>query len=516
MRVLKKLDVAVGEPGEIKLSAMDADDMWNLYNMISTGDIVRAFTSRKVDKHASSGKASTGQERVNMFLNVIVTHTEWDGVTNQLRVSGLVPDTQGGKAADYIRHGQHHTLQIDISDDVVLKKECWTSYDVDRYNDATSTYKDCTTAACVLQLGLAHTCLITRTMCPTLAKVEKVIPKKTSATATMGYDVAVKKFYTQVAETFSAVPTTITCFILAGPAFVAQDFLQFLQNNYAERYAWLFPIIRITHASTGHKHALLEALGTGQLKDVIKSSNLESEQTLLGQFLSLLGTDEGRVFYGEKDVQACVDQKYAITELMILDTLFKSTNAQERKRFVDLVDTVRKRGGKVTIFSSLNPTSEQLKQLTGIACILQYAAQDLHGEVQEEEMQQYITAAMQCCHEYQFFDSNSNVNYDFLADGLDMFIPTLTVATNTTTAKRPRDEVNNNNKIKKDKADKADKADKTDKTDKTDKKQQSNSNPEDKSGSKNSKKDKKDKKENKKEKSSAPKQLGEDDLSGPF
>eukprot|EP00461_Guttulinopsis_vulgaris_P000227 UN00227 len=206
-------------------------------------------------------------------------------------------------------------------------------------------------------------------------------------------------------------------------------FNNFLQSNtqYKDRYSWLFPLIRTTHASTGHKHSLLEALGNGQLTGVIKSSNFEVEQEEMTNFVQLLSIAENRAFYGLKDVKACIEQGYPITNLMILDTLFKAIDAQQRKEYIHLVETVKKRGGKVTVFSSLNPTAEQLKQLTGIACVLQYDAEDLHGEQQQEEMQQYITTAMTYTpfNYSHHFDSNSNITHDYSTEGIEFFLPTL-------------------------------------------------------------------------------------------
>lgn len=394
MRVLRNLtNHTPGAAGEVKLCPHDADDMWNLYNLITIGDVVSSKTTRKIVKAGTGAQAKSSSERLTINkLPVMVTTIDWDGTTNQIRISGTVPDIIGGYAGENIKKGQFHTLQLEINENVYVEKKSWDSHDLDQLRNATSQYKDVSAAAVVMHLGLAHVCLITRTMCPTIAKIELSIPKKR---AVSNQQSSIDKFFTYVAEALSQLPTSISCFIIAGPAFVGMDFFEFLKTKYADKYKWLFPITRKMHASSGHKHALLEALSDGSLGSILVNSGLDIERAAMDEFLNYLNTHPYRVYYGLKDVNTIItEHSGSIKTLMMSDSLFKDEDPVQRKAHVALADAVKVNGGNVLIFSSLNPTSEPLKQLTGIACILNYDIEDLQNDQEFIALENYINTAL--------------------------------------------------------------------------------------------------------------------------
>ena len=96
----------------------------------------------------------------------------------------------------------------------------------------------------------------------------------------------------------------------------------------------------------------------------------------LADFYSMLSNDADRACYGLKEVLAANEQ-LAIEELLITDTMYRSNNFVERKKYVDLIDSVRGSGGKVFKFSSLHVSGEQLNNYTGIAAILRFPIPDL-------------------------------------------------------------------------------------------------------------------------------------------
>jgi len=89
----------------------------------------------------------------------------------------------------------------------------------------------------------------------------------------------------------------------------------------------------------------------------------------------------------------------AIATLLISDNLFRSPQAEDRKRYVELVEGVRDGGGKALIFSTMHVSGERLQQLGGLAAILRFPL----GE--EEE----ALAA-------QEDDSDSDEDWDLLAE----------------------------------------------------------------------------------------------------
>ena len=59
-----------------------------------------------------------------------------------------------------------------------------------------------------------------------------------------------------------------------------------------------------------------------------------------------------------KHVEAAIESE-AVDTLLICDSLFRSQNLAERKRYVKIVDSVREGSGTVRIFSSLHVSGER-------------------------------------------------------------------------------------------------------------------------------------------------------------
>jgi len=64
----------------------------------------------------------------------------------------------------------------------------------------------------------------------------------------------------------------------------------------------------------------------------------------------------------------------------------------QRRKYVDLVEAVRGRGGEVLIFSSMHESGQQLNLLTGIAAILTYPLDIDVVEAEERELREEAEA----------------------------------------------------------------------------------------------------------------------------
>lgn len=90
----------------------------------------------------------------------------------------------------------------------------------------------------------------------------------------------------------------------------------------------------------------------------------------------MLSNDPDRACYGPKHVEVA-HERLAIQTLLITDELFRSSDVETRKKYANLVDSVKDSGGTALIFSSMHVSGEQLNQLTGIAAILRFPLPEL-------------------------------------------------------------------------------------------------------------------------------------------
>ena len=96
-----------------------------------------------------------------------------------------------------------------------------------------------------------------------------------------------------------------------------------------------------------------------------------NQQKVLEDFYGIMQKNENRVAYGEKEVFRCIEMK-AVQKLLIIDSLFRNKDFEKRKVINRIYEQVKKFGGEVVIFSSLHPSGEKLKNITGIAAILRF------------------------------------------------------------------------------------------------------------------------------------------------
>ncbi len=157
--------------GRVKVSPEESDDMYLLYNIITKGDIVTAFTTRNVVKSFSTG--ATTKNKVKMTLAVSVDKIEFDSEQISLRIAGKTVEEN-----DFMKKGQYHTIEIELSQELWIYKEDWDQIYRDKLQEALDPAKTSDMAAIVMQEGLCHICLITRSMTITKLRIEKKMPKK--------------------------------------------------------------------------------------------------------------------------------------------------------------------------------------------------------------------------------------------------------------------------------------------------------------------------------------------------
>ena len=381
MKLIKKSITEKDGSGTVKLRCEDAEDMWHAYNLVSAGDRVRAPTFRKVVKSSSTGSVTSNKVRLNLVLSVI--KTEFDSETCVMRVTG-----RNAEPNPHVRLGAHHTLDLEPNRDFSIEKGCWDQIALERIETACSPEKTAELAAVVMQPGLAHLCLIKGEMTILKAKVDISIPKKRAGAS--AHQKAVRRFYEAIYQAvlrhvdFSVVKVLL----VASPGFSASDWLRHATSEAVRHEERAFLDHRskvvLTRSSSGHKRALEEVLADPAVASRLADVGAAAEVRALGAVFEMLRADSSRAFYGYDHVTAA-NELQAVDKLLVTDSLFRASDPRERRKYVDLVESVRENAGRVYVFSSLHVSGEQLKQLTGVAALLRYPLPDLEDMQMAEE-----------------------------------------------------------------------------------------------------------------------------------
>lgn len=367
MKIIKKSILKDGT-GYVDLVPDHVEDLWHLYHIINFGDYVTTSTIRKIEKQSNSGKII---EKRRFDLTINVQKVDFDPESSTIRLSG-----KNVGENDYVKKGQHHTLEIEPTRKLSISKKYWDSIHLKRLSEATDLSKSAEVGAVILEEGLAYVCLITDNMTITKQKIEVTIPKKRYTVT--AHDKATQKFFetilTSIEKNFDF--NVIKCLILASPGFYKDQLSNFIFKTASQKEEHKFLLSHkskflLVHSTSGHKESLNEILLDSKVLQKMENTKAAIEVRTLENFFNMLNTNPDKAFYGYDDVIKANEQK-GIETLMITDELFRSSKVKERVKYVKLTEKVQELGGNVIIFSSAHVTGQQLGKISGIAAILRF------------------------------------------------------------------------------------------------------------------------------------------------
>jgi len=368
--------------GHVGLIPEESEDMWHAYNLVAPRDTLRSTTIRRVQSESATG--STSSSKVRTTLTIQVESTDFDTQACVLRVKGRnVEENQ------YVKMGQYHTIDLELHRKFVLTKQEWDIVCMDRIDEACDATKKADLGAIVMQEGIAHVCLVTSSMTLVRAKIEVNIPRKRRGNCTQ-HDKGLLKFYDQIIQAVLRHFDfdIIKCVLVASPGFVKDQFAEYMFSQAIKLEQKVITENKskfiLVHSSSGFKHSLQEVLSDPAVSSRLSDTKATSEVRALQTFYTMLQNEPDKAFYGVDHVERA-NEMLAIETLMVTDNLFRSNDLVTRKRFVNLVESVRDNNGDVKIFSSLHVSGEQLSLLSGVAATLRFPLPDLLDEIDGDE-----------------------------------------------------------------------------------------------------------------------------------
>lgn len=347
----------------------------------------------------STSTGSTSSQRVHTNLTIRVKSLDFDPQAGQLHVTGQI-----ARENKHTKIGQYHTLDLELHRNFTLEKEVdgkdgeqgWDDIAREQLEEATDPQKKAEIVALVMDEGLANICFVTQYQTILRQKVELEIPRKRGGpNRSVKHDRGLEKFFATVLDTLlrqveglleqreeeSSIPI-----LLASPGFTAASFLKYASERaFSTSEKVLHGLIKrkafvVVHSSSGHLYSLNEVMKSPEVMVKLKDTRYARETRLMDEFFDLLRKDEGRAWYGPNECQAMVE-KGAVGrgggKLIISNSLFRSQDVATRRRWVQLVDRVRKKErGEVRILSSDHESGKRLEILGGIAAILTYPVLD--------------------------------------------------------------------------------------------------------------------------------------------
>lgn len=366
-----RYDVGPSAEGTVNVTPEDSDDIWALYNLISPGDVVESATLRKVLHESSSGEV-VDSSKVKTILAVRVEKIDVDLNGASLRING-----RNVKENQHVKLGSYHTLEVEPDRWLKITKPSWDALAVELLGSALDSVGKVEIGAIVMEEGLAHVCSISPTGIKVLQRIEVAMPKKKFG-PTSKTEKLMEKFILSCLE---SVIKHIRFDALKAIVFASTDaglrdelYAKLIEKAQTEKIQSILDnkskSMRVGVAS-GQPAALDSVLKDSRIAAILANTKSAREAKVLDAFHKLHNSDPDRTTFGTKQVVAAV-KEYAVKHFLLSDSLFRSTDVQQRKLFAHVVGAVRENGGEVTIFSTGSVPEIELQKLSGIAAILNF------------------------------------------------------------------------------------------------------------------------------------------------
>jgi protein pelota len=352
MRVQSRESVE-GSGERVTLVPETTDDLWHLHHVIEPGDRVAGETTRRIQRDDDRMR-NTGGQREPMSVTLDVESVEFHEFANRLRVSGEIVACS---REDQL--GQHHTLNVEAFDELAVTKE-WKPDQRKRIEEAAESGDEPDVAIATVEEGEAT--------------IHTVSEYATNEYASISGPTGKGEFARDREELFADLGDALArmdadAIVLAGPGFTKQDALDHIVETHPE----LGGLITTVDTSAAGDRGVHEVLARGALEDVRAETRIAEEAALIDELTERIRSEEP-VAYGPEEVARAAEFG-AIEELLILDERLREERADRGEWPIDadeVIRSVERRGGDVTVFSAEFEPGTQLDSLSGIAALLRY------------------------------------------------------------------------------------------------------------------------------------------------
>jgi protein pelota len=332
MKVLKK--ELKKDKGEILLSPDSLDDLWHIYHLLEKGDLVEAWTHRKVIPETDKIRPDKPR-REAVKLSLVVEEIDFHTFSSRLRIRG--------KIKEGIDIGSYHTFSIQPFDKLSIKKS-WKREQIERIEDAVRESRlppililtieegECI-AGEVRQWGVQETFRITASY----GKRENYPGRR--------------KFFQDVFE--SLKNSQFENLVIAGPGFAKEDFYNFIKGKMDKDR------IVLDSCSSIGTSGFQEVLRRGCIDRIVRDLRIAKEAKLIERLMEEIAKN-GKVAYGIEEVEKAAG--YGAIELLLI--------TDDKAGLLEEFGKV-----KHIIFSTEWEPGRRLKALGGIAAFLRFSLQ---------------------------------------------------------------------------------------------------------------------------------------------
>lgn len=321
------------------------DDAWHLYNVVELGDVVTASTTRR-DSTVTDKIRAERAEKKRMTLGVRAEKIEFSEDDLRIKILGTI--VSGPQDI-----GQHHTLMIELGENLTISKNRWKLAQTERLERAVadtnkprivfvSLDQDEATIAVLRQYGLKEITSIRSNRCG-----------KQYETKEGGGD-----YHKEIIAKIRPMIDRESPVVLLGTGFEKESLAADMKADPTLPKVFVYGTGQVGMA--GVNELMKKGLGS----DLLRESRVGVEMEAVEKLMSEVGKD-GLATYGTEEVSnACLSG--AVETLLILDSKLRDGDYDE------IIRSTESQKGNVIVVSEQHDAGKQLSALGGFAAILRY------------------------------------------------------------------------------------------------------------------------------------------------
>ncbi len=335
------------EDSKIKIEVLD--DLWFLKSVLDRGDLVSGVSYRRI-RDETKMRADKGK-RLRVFLTVRVEDSQFHESSKSLRVTGEIIHSSD----ESVSHGSHHTLEVGVGDSITVKKD-WKKWQLDRLREAEKSSGEGIVLLVAVEEGEAEFAVLRRYGIDYTFRISAPIPGKEMEKI---YVDQLKDFYRSVADKIEGLKKQegVTSAILCGPGFAKDKIFDILKSR---RIGGVF----LESAGCGGRPGIQEVLKRGALERIAQEARVGVETRLVEELFRGI-SKETLASYGIKEVERAAEIG-AVKDLLVTYTFLQKYDPDR------LLESVKKRGGRVMVISPEHEAGERLDAIGGIGALLRF------------------------------------------------------------------------------------------------------------------------------------------------
>jgi len=234
---------------------VNTDDVWNLYNLLNTGDFITGTCHRKIQKE-TSGLVKIEKKIITCTLQI--KSFQYDAENDSLRINGI-----NARENKWIGIGMNQAMDIRPPRQIMIVKREFDSIHVARLKQMIQEEDQGQLIAITMEEGIAHIFIVTQHKTMLKQKVEKTVAKSTKFNASKKagqsnkfFDAVVKALEQSFTGENSYLFQKVKCVVIGSPGFVRENFYNYLKELATKKSSAfikdLLSMTLIEHCSTGY------------------------------------------------------------------------------------------------------------------------------------------------------------------------------------------------------------------------------------------------------------------------